>query len=98
MEESKAEGRPGSALRRGGGEWDLAPSVMMMLIILIMLFVHVVHVVYVVYVDVEVGSGTCHQASSSSSSGGEWDLSPTVARAGDETFQEVAQVIPWSSD
>jgi len=40
VEESKAEGRPGSALRRGGGEWD---------------------------------------------------LSPTVARAGDETFQEVAQ-------
>ena len=31
------------------------------------------------------------------SSGGEWDLSPTVARAGDETFQEVAQVNLWSS-
>merc|ERR1719270_549005 len=27
VEESKAEGRPGSALRRGGGEWDLSPSV-----------------------------------------------------------------------
>ena len=29
--------------------------------------------------------------------GGEWDLSPSVVRAGDETFQEVAQVNPWSS-